>query len=64
MNQHKMYRCIRLMQLLQDKFRNIHTIARYLNVTERTVYRYLKLYSELGYKIIKNKNNKVKIEQV
>lgn len=64
MKKHKMYRCIRLMQLLQDKYRNIYTIARYLNVTERTVYRYLKLYSELGYKIIKDKNNKVKIEQV
>lgn len=64
MNQHKMYRCIRLMQLLQDKYRNIYTIARYLNVTERTVYRYLKLYRSLGYKIIKNKNNKVKIEKL
>lgn len=63
MNQLKMYRCIRLIELLQDKPRNIHTIARYLNVTERTVYRYLKLYRSLGYKIIKDKFNKIRIEK-
>ena len=62
MNQLKMYRCIRLMQMLQDKPRYIHTIARYLNVTERTVYRYLSLYRSLGYKIIKDKFNKIRIE--
>lgn len=63
MNQLKMYRCIRLMELLQSKSRNIHTMARYLDVTERTVYRYLKLYTELGYQIIKDKFNKIKIEK-
>ncbi len=63
MNQHKMYRCIRLIELLQDKSRNIHTIARYLNVTERTVYRYISLYKSLGYKIIKDKFNKIRIEK-
>ncbi len=63
MNQHKMYRCIRLMELLQDKYRCIHTMARYLNVTERTVYRYISLYKSLGYKIIKNKFNKIRIEK-
>jgi len=51
------------MELLQDKSRNIHTIARYLNVTERTVYRYLSLYKSLGYKIIKDKFNKIRIEK-
>ncbi len=63
MNQHKMYRCIRLMELLQDKSRCIHTMARYLNVTERTVYRYLSLYKSLGYKIIKDKFNKIMIQK-
>lgn len=63
MNQLKMYRCIRLMELLQDKPRNIHIIARYLNVTERTVYRYISLYKSLGYKIIKDKFNKIRIEK-
>ncbi len=62
MNQLKMYRCIRLMQMLQDKPRNIYIISRYLNVSERTVYRYLKLYKSLGYQIVKDKFNKIRIE--
>jgi transcriptional antiterminator len=42
MNQNKMYRCIKLMEYLQEKSRNMNTIAKYLNVSMRTVYRYLK----------------------
>lgn len=61
MNQHKIYRCIKLMQLLQEKARHIHTIEKYLQVSNRTVYRYLKLYENLGYKIIKE-NQKIKLE--
>jgi predicted DNA-binding transcriptional regulator YafY len=61
MNQHKMYRCIRMMEFLQEKPRNMHTIARYLNVNNRTVYRYIKLYESLGYTIIKDKFDKIKI---
>ena len=61
MNQHKMYRCIRMMEFLQEKPRNMYTIARYLNVNNRTVYRYIKLYESLGYIIIKDKFDKIKI---
>ena len=61
MNQLKMYKCIRLMQMLQDNPRHIHTIARYLNVTERTVYRYFDLFKQLGYTVNKS-NNKYKLE--
>ena len=61
MNQHKMYRCIRLMQFLQDKPRNIYTISRYLNISNRTTYRYLKLYEALGYLIVKDKFDKIKL---
>jgi DNA-binding IclR family transcriptional regulator len=60
MNQLKMYKCIRLMQMLQDNPRHIHTIARYLNVTERTVYRYFDLFKQLGYTLNKS-NNKYKL---
>ena len=63
MNQHKMYRCIKLMQLLQEKARHIHTIEKYLQVSNRTVYRYLLLYENLGYKIIKD-NKKIKLEKL
>jgi Fic family protein len=61
MNQHKMYRCIRLMEFLQEKPRNMYTIERYLNVSNRTVYRYLKLYEALGYIVKKDKFNKVEL---
>ena len=61
MNQHKMYRCIKLMQFLQDKPRNMYTIERYLSVSNRTVYRYLKLYEALGYIVKKDKFNKVEL---
>ena len=63
MNQLKMYRCIKLLELLQEKSRHLQTISRYLNVSERTVYRYLKLFRSLGYKIIKDKHNKIRIQK-
>ncbi len=61
MNQHKMYRCIKLMEYLQDKPRNIQTIERYLSVSNRTVYRYLKLYEALGYIVMRDKFNKINL---
>ena len=61
MNQHKMYRCLKLMQYLEDKPRHIHTIARYLGVNIRTVYRYIKLFEAVGYITIKDKNDKIRI---
>ena len=64
MNQNKMYRCIKLMEYLQEKSRNMNTIAKYLNVSMRTVYRYLKLYEALGYEVKKDMFNKVKIEKI
>ena len=63
MNQNKMYRCIKLMEYLQEKSRNMNTIAKYLNVSMRTVYRYLKLYEALGYEVKKDIFNKVKLEK-
>jgi predicted DNA-binding transcriptional regulator YafY len=59
-NQYKMYRCIKLIEFLQFKERHIHTMAKYLNVSNRTVYRYLDLYKSLGYQVVKV-NNKFKL---
>jgi DNA-binding IclR family transcriptional regulator len=61
MNQLKMYRCIRLMELLQDTPRQIYTIARYLGVSDRTVYRYFDLFKQLGYTLERDSNNKYKL---
>lgn len=61
MNQLKMYRCIKLLELLQQKPRHLQTISRYLNVSQRTVYRYFKLFNSLGYTISKDNYNKFMI---
>jgi DNA-binding IclR family transcriptional regulator len=61
MNQLKMYRCIKLMELLQDTPRQIYTIARYLGVSDRTVYRYFDLFKQLGYTLERDSNNKYKL---
>ena len=61
MNQLKMYRCIKLIELLQDTPRQIYTIARYLGVSDRTVYRYFDLFKQLGYTLERDSNNKYKL---
>jgi DNA-binding IclR family transcriptional regulator len=58
MNQFKMYRCIKLIQLMQERPRQITTIERYLNVSNRTIYRYFSLFKSLGYHVNKDKFNK------
>lgn len=52
-----------MMQFLQEKPRNIYTIERYLSVSNRTVYRYLKLYEALGYIVTKDKFDKIQLNQ-
>jgi len=49
------------MQYLEDKPRHMHTIARYLGVNIRTVYRYIKLFEAVGYVTIKDKSDKIRI---
>jgi hypothetical protein len=61
MNQHKIMRVIKLIEFLKVKSRPVKSMARYLQIGERSVYRYLKMYEELGYKLIKDKYKKYKI---
>lgn len=61
MNQHKLYRVFKMLELLQLKPRTINTISRYLNVTQRTVYRYFDLFKQLGYTLQKHEFNKYSI---
>jgi len=56
MNQHRIMRIIKLMQFLQVKRRPVNSMARYLGISTRSVYRYLKMYEKLGYKLEKNNN--------
>ena len=63
MNQHKIYRVLRLMQMLQQKPRSVIGMARYLGTTERTVYRYLKLFDKLDMQLKKDQFNKYFIDE-
>ena len=56
MNQHRVMRVIKLMQFLQVKPRPINSRARYLGISTRSVYRYLKMYEKIGYKLEKINN--------
>jgi DNA-binding IclR family transcriptional regulator len=58
MNQHRIMRVIKLIDFLKEKPRHIYTMARYLGISERSVYRYLKMYEQLGYQVGKNENKK------
>jgi len=63
MNQHKIYRVLRLLQLLQEKPRTVMSIARYLATSERTVYRYFKLFEKLEYTVKRDNYYKYYIEK-
>jgi DNA-binding IclR family transcriptional regulator len=49
------------MEMMQNTPRQIYTIARYLGVSDRTVYRYFDLFKELGYTVERDSNNKYKL---
>jgi predicted DNA-binding transcriptional regulator YafY len=63
MNQHKIYRVLRLLQMLQEKPRTVMGMARYLGTSERTVYRYFKLFEKLEYKVKRDNYYKYFIEK-
>ena len=58
MNQQRIMRVIKLMEFLKHKPRPVQAMVRYLGISERSVYRYLKMYEELGYQLIKDNNKK------
>ena len=58
MNQHRMLRVIKLIDFLKIKARPINSMSRYLAISERSIYRYLKMYEQLGYQVQKDKYNK------
>lgn len=61
MNQKRILRVIKLIEFLKVKSRPVKSMARYLEISERSVYRYLKMFEELGYKLNKDTNNKYKL---
>lgn len=63
MNQHKIYRVLKLIQLLEIKPRTVNGMSRYLNISERSVYRYLKLFEKLDYNLKRDDYYKYYIEK-
>ena len=62
-NQNKIFRVLQLISILKTKpAKSMRQIANTIGSTERTVYRYLDLLSEVGFYIEKNETNKVYIE--
>lgn len=58
MNQHRIMRVIKLMEFLKHKPRPVQAMVRYLGISERSVYRYLKMYEQLGHQLIKDNHKK------
>lgn len=63
MNQHKIYRVLKLIQLLEVKPRTVNGMSRYLGISERSVYRYIQLFMKLDMQVKKDKFNKYFIEK-
>jgi len=59
-NQHKILRVLQLISLLKNKPpRSISHLAGVLGSTERTVYRYLDLLTEVGFHVEKDREHRV-----
>jgi predicted DNA-binding transcriptional regulator YafY len=63
MNQHKIYRVLKLIQLLEVKPRTVNGMSRYLGISERSVYRYIQLFIKLDMQVKKDQFNKYFIEK-
>lgn len=63
MNQRKIYRVLKLIQLLEVKPRSVNGMSRYLGISERSIYRYIQLFMKLEMRVKKNQFNKYFIEK-
>jgi proteasome accessory factor C len=63
LNQHKILRVFKLISLLKKApAKSTRNIALMIDITERTVYRYIDLIKEIGFDVKKDKNNKYSIK--
>lgn len=63
LNQHKILRVFKLIALLKKApAKSTRNIALMIDLTERTVYRYIDLITEIGFEVHKDKNNKYSIK--
>jgi predicted DNA-binding transcriptional regulator YafY len=64
MNQHRIYRILKLIELMKVKPRNIYTMARYLEISERSVYRYINCFKQAGITVYRDKYLKYGIKSI
>ena len=63
LNQHKILRVFKLIALLKKApAKSTRNISLMIDLTERTVYRYIDLINEIGFEVVKDKNNKYSIK--
>ena len=51
------------MDYLIEKPRQVYNIVEYLNVSERTIYRYFRAFEEIGYTIVKDDYGKYTLKK-
>lgn len=51
MNQHKIFRCLKLIILLSDNYYSIPYLSQLLEISQRSVYRYLNLLEAIGFEL-------------
>ena len=62
-NQNKLLRLLQLISVLQaSPAKTMKSISKLIGSTERTVYRYLDLLKAVGFKVEKDSNNKIYID--
>jgi len=62
MNQHRFLRLLKLIEMMKTKPRPIYAMSKYLNISERSVYRYIDCFKESGLQVYKDKHNKYGIQ--
>lgn len=62
-NQKTLIRCMRLIDFVQEKPRQVYSIMSFLGVSERTVYRYFKAFEEIGWTVVKDEFGKYTIHK-
>lgn len=63
MNQHKIFRILLLINELTKHPKSIRYLCDHLQTSERSVYRYLSLFEQLGYEVIKVKTGYYQIKE-
>lgn len=62
-NQKTLIRCMKMMEYLMEKPRQVYNLVEYLNVSERTIYRYFRAFEQIGYTVEKDEFGKYTLKK-